>query len=570
MAGQGIALPIEDDDEVRRVFETIRAELGPEGDIDEALARRVALFTIRLDRSALNEAAAISAKMRTAEADFDDARLDEVDRLMALLAEDPAPAVRKLRRMPEGVDRMIDAWLGLRADLACRAEDRSRRRLGRPDPAAAEAGPASRALEIPPDAPLAPRPGPGERPPGRRQHQRRPTLSGRGTIGRGPREGPRAGLRYELFDRRPYGPYHGSCADRRPGARAGLLVSPWEVRPMHIPDAVLDPRVAAATGLIAAGGLAYSLHRLKDRLKDRTTVLMGSMAAFVFAAQMVNFPLYPFPISGHLLGGVLAAVLLGPWAGAAVVAAVLLVQCFLFGDGGLTALGANFINMGLIGSVGGYALYTPIRRAIGGRRGVLIGAMAAAWFAVILASGAFAVELAASGRWADFPSILGWMALVHAAIGLGEALITGAVVRFLLLTRPDLLDDPGGRDDSRAARWGGVAVAGLGISVAVAIFLGPMASKHPDGLDFVGGPARLGFLPEGGAAAPSPFPDYEVPGLAGYNPAAATAAAGLIGTLAVFGVGLVLARAFAGRGEAGGGGEAPPGPFGEGVAANAT
>jgi len=318
---------------------------------------------------------------------------------------------------------------------------------------------------------------------------------------------------------------------------------------MHIPDAVLDPRMAAATGVIAAGGLAYGLRRLRDQLRDRTTVLMGSMAAFVFAAQMVNFPIFFCPASGHLLGGVLAAVLLGPWAGAGVIAAVLLVQCFLFGDGGLTALGANFINMGLIGSVGGYAIYSPIRRAVGGRRGILIGAMAAAWFSVILASGAFAVELALWGSWGDFPAVLGWMALVHSAIGLGEALITGMVVRFLLLTRPDLLEDPGDGDDPRAVRWGRTVLGGLGISVAVAIFLGPIASGYPDGMEFVGG-NKVRFLPTEGTAPPpkipAPIAGYEMPGLSAVNPAVATASAGLVGTLVVFGVGLVLARAFAG------------------------
>ena len=141
-----------------------------------------------------------------------------------------------------------------------------------------------------------------------------------------------------------------------------------------------------------------------------------------------------------------AAVLLGPWAGAVVIAAVLIVQCLLFGDGGVTALGANFVNMGLIGSIGGYAIYAPIRRAIGGPSGVLIGGMVAAWFSVILASGAFAVELAASVGWSNFFNVLGWMALVHAGIGLGEALITGAVLRFLLLIRPDLIEQPGPTD----------------------------------------------------------------------------------------------------------------------------
>ena len=155
---------------------------------------------------------------------------------------------------------------------------------------------------------------------------------------------------------------------------------------MHIPDSVLDAKVIVATAVVGAAGLAIAVRRLERQLGDRTTVLMGTMAAFVFAAQMVNFPVGP-AVSGHLLGGVLASVLLGPWAGAVVIAAVLLVQCFLFADGGVTALGANFVNMGLIGAVGGYAIYAPIRRAIGGQKGVLIAAMAAAWFSVLLASG---------------------------------------------------------------------------------------------------------------------------------------------------------------------------------------
>ena len=334
---------------------------------------------------------------------------------------------------------------------------------------------------------------------------------------------------------------------------------------MHIPESVLDPRVALATSVIAAGGLAYGLRALRGQLRERTTVLMGSMAAFLFAAQMVKFPLVVIPgASGHLLGGVLAAVLLGPWAGAVVVGAVLLVQCFLYGDGGLSVLGANFVNMGLIGSVVGHAIYSPIRRAIGGHRGVLIGAMAAAWFSVILASGAFAVELAASGRWSGFLDVLGWMTLVHAAIGVGEAVITGMVVRFLLLTRPDLLDPSEALGASTAARWGRVALAGLGISMAVAIFLAPIASEYPDGMEYVGG-RKVKFLPPEGSEAgpkfPSPIPDYSMPGLARYK-AAATATAGLVGTVVVFGVGLVLARAFAA-------GKPEPGSIREGIAADA-
>src|SRR5271165_2771856 len=177
---------------------------------------------------------------------------------------------------------------------------------------------------------------------------------------------------------------------------------------MHIPDGLLVPGVAAATGVVGVAGLGYSLRAVERRLKERTTPLMGMMAAFIFAAQMVNFPVGP-GVSGHLLGGVLASLMLGPWAGAVVIAAVLIVQCLLFGDGGVTALGANFVNMGLVGAIGGYAIYAPIRRLMRGEAGVLIGGMLAAWFSVILASGTFALELAASVGWSDFFNVLGWM-----------------------------------------------------------------------------------------------------------------------------------------------------------------
>jgi cobalt/nickel transport system permease protein len=329
----------------------------------------------------------------------------------------------------------------------------------------------------------------------------------------------------------------------------------FEIAYMHIPDGVLDPPVAAAMGVLAVGGMAFGLKRLECQLRERTAVLMGTMAAFVFAAQMVNFPIGPLPISGHLLGGVLSAVMLGPWAGAAVIAAVLIVQCLLFGDGGLTALGANFVNMGLIGAVGGYAIYAPIRRMIGGRKGVLLGAMIAAWFSVILASGAFAVELAASGRRADFFTVLGLMALVHAAIGVGEAVITGLVVRFILLARPDLIFDPDLKTASPALRWGQLAIAGLAVSLAVAVFLGPFASEHPDGLEWAGGSGQLGFLRERPPLLPAPLAEYRIPGLDGHVKIA-SALAGLTGTLIVFVVGLGLARALS-----------RPGP--EGIASDA-
>jgi len=315
---------------------------------------------------------------------------------------------------------------------------------------------------------------------------------------------------------------------------------------VHIPNAVLDPRVAVATTAVGAAGLVYGLRRLEARLGERTTVLMGTTAAFVFAAQMVKFPVGP-GVAGHLLGGVLAAVVLGPWAGAVVIATVLIVQCLVFGDGGLTALGANFCNMGLIGSVLGYAIYDPIRRAVGGRAGVIFGAMLAAWFSVILASGAFALELAASGSPRQFLDVLSWMTLVHAGIGVGEALITGLVLRFVLVSRPGLIDEataPASPEGVAASpgflgRYG-LVVAGSGVALAVAIFLAPFASEWPDGLEFVGG--RLGFLKgDAPASLPVPVPDYSLVIFGHDSVRVATAAAGVVGTLVVFGFALVLA-----------------------------
>lgn len=306
---------------------------------------------------------------------------------------------------------------------------------------------------------------------------------------------------------------------------------------MHILDGFLDPQVAAVTGVAAVAGLATGLKKLEGSLRDRTTVLMGTMAAFVFAAQMVNFPLGPLPISGHLLGGVLSAVLLGPWAGSVVIAAVLIVQCLFFGDGGLTALGANFVNMGLIGAVGGYAIYAPIRRTLGGPRGVVFGAMVAAWFSVLLAAGAFAIEFAA--RRPEFWTVLAWMGLVHAAIGVGEALITGLVLRFLLLTRPDLVFETSAAPET--GRWRQRALAGLAVALAIAVFAAPFASEHPDGLEWVGG--RLGFLKAAAPLARAPLADYQLP-LLGPHVKLATALAGVAGTLLVFALGVALARTF--------------------------
>ncbi|MBL7197390.1 MAG: energy-coupling factor ABC transporter permease [Candidatus Omnitrophica bacterium] len=206
---------------------------------------------------------------------------------------------------------------------------------------------------------------------------------------------------------------------------------------MHIPDGFLAVNTWVPAWLISIGGIGYCLKKTAQLLKDKMVPLMGVMAAFIFAAQMLNFPVMG-GTSGHLLGGVLAVVLLGPYAGAIVIAVVLTAQCLIFQDGGLTALGANIFNMSFLGAIGGYFIYNIIRRIIKNNRGIIIGAGIAAWASVVVASSACAVELAISGT-SPLRAALPAMAGVHALIGIGEAIITCLIIGFVLKVRPDLI-----------------------------------------------------------------------------------------------------------------------------------
>lgn len=206
---------------------------------------------------------------------------------------------------------------------------------------------------------------------------------------------------------------------------------------MHLPDGFLDPKTWATMDVISAGAVGYAVKKTTERLDERQVPLMGVMAAFIFAAQMLNFPVIG-GTSGHLLGGVLAAVLLGPWPAVLVMSAAFIVQALFFQDGGLLALGANIFNMGILGAVLGYYVYFGIRNLLGGDRGILIGTFIASWLAVVLAASATALELAVSGT-SPLRVVLPAMAGVHVVIGLGEAIITTAVVAFVLQVRRDLV-----------------------------------------------------------------------------------------------------------------------------------
>jgi cobalt/nickel transport system permease protein len=206
---------------------------------------------------------------------------------------------------------------------------------------------------------------------------------------------------------------------------------------MHAPDGFLSVGIAAVMWAVTLVVLAVAVARTNTAVEDRTAPLMGVMAAFIFAAQMFNFQVIG-GTSGHLLGGVLAAVLLRPWAATLVMACVVAVQGLVFQDGGLVVMGANIFNMGIIGTLFGYAIYRAVAAVLGGEdRGRLPAAAIAAWSALVLASLAVSIELALSGTVAlevALPAMVG----IHALIGIGEALITVAALAFIQVARKDL------------------------------------------------------------------------------------------------------------------------------------
>jgi cobalt/nickel transport system permease protein len=209
---------------------------------------------------------------------------------------------------------------------------------------------------------------------------------------------------------------------------------------VHAPDGFIDGPTSLAMGVVAAGGVGLSLRYAGRQLEEQQVPLAGLTSAFVFAVQMLNFPVAS-GTSGHLLGGVLAAVLVGPWAGALCVTVVVAVQALLFADGGLTALGFNVVNMALVTSLGGYAIFVGLRKVLPrNRRGVVIASGVAAGLGVVLSSLAFSLQYAIGGTGgADAAAVTTSMVGVHVLIGIGEGIITALTVSAVLASRPDLV-----------------------------------------------------------------------------------------------------------------------------------
>ncbi|MEW6545697.1 MAG: energy-coupling factor ABC transporter permease [Bacillota bacterium] len=206
---------------------------------------------------------------------------------------------------------------------------------------------------------------------------------------------------------------------------------------MHIPDGFLDPKTLVGTAVASAGAVGYAASRLSRELEERQVPVLAAMSAFVFAAQMVNFPIAG-GTSGHLLGGALITILFGPWAASLSLTAVLIIQALLFGDGGVTALGANVFNMAVIGTLTAHLTYRMLRRGAGFHP---VAAFLASWLSVLVAALAAALELGIAGTVplrVAVPAMASW----HALIGLGEGIITTAVLAYVARVRPALLGLP--------------------------------------------------------------------------------------------------------------------------------
>ncbi|MEM7579974.1 MAG: energy-coupling factor ABC transporter permease [Mastigocoleus sp.] len=301
---------------------------------------------------------------------------------------------------------------------------------------------------------------------------------------------------------------------------------------MHIPDGFVSPTVAAATTVGSIAAISVALFRSKQAFGSRSAPILGLTTAFIFAAQMINFPVAG-GTSGHLLGGALAAVVLGSYSAAALcIATVLIIQAVLFADGGITALGANIFNMGVIGVLVGWILTQTLQKLFGSRRSRLpLSAGIAAAFSVVVAAIFAAIELAISGT-APLGTILPAMTGVHILIGVGEGLITGGVIAYLVKARPDLIV---GEEEEQIRSWVVPVVSILLIAGVLSLF----ASAWPDGLEKVA--EDKGFITLADnirIALPTPFADYTLNGGEGIG----TSIAGILGSVACFVVAFGIAQ----------------------------
>lgn len=316
---------------------------------------------------------------------------------------------------------------------------------------------------------------------------------------------------------------------------------------MHAPDGFLTAGTAMATGAISVSTVTIALKQAKEQMTEKMVPLAGIAAAFVFAAQMFNFPVAA-GTTGHLLGGALAAILLGPHVGALVVTVVVVVQALAFADGGLTALGYNVLNMAIIPAYGGYAAYSGFRRILPqGRRGVVAATGLAAGVSVIFSAAAFSIQwLFGATAPVPFDTVFGAMVGVHTMIGIGEGVISALTVGAVLSARPDLVFgasdlDRAQLEESDRAPLRVFVIASVLVTMLLATVVSQFAVDDPDGLEAVAD--DTGFISSGQehGLTDSIFADYATTGI--NNEGLSLAIAGAAGTIITLAVGYGLFKA---------------------------
>ena len=317
---------------------------------------------------------------------------------------------------------------------------------------------------------------------------------------------------------------------------------------MHAPDGFLNPGTALVTGIISVVIVGFALRQSRDQLQDKTIPLAGVTAAFIFAAQMFNFPVAA-GTTGHLLGGALAAILLGPSVGVVVVTIVVVVQALVFADGGITALGYNVLNMAIVPAYGGYAVFRLFRKVFPATTGGVIGATGlAAWASVVMSAVAFSIQwLFGATAPVPFDDVFVAMVGVHALIGIGEGLISALAVGAVLSSRPDLVYGARGLDraqlsDQKLAKTRTFVIGGVLVALVFAAVISQFAAPDPDGLESVA--EETGFIESGTdhALADSIFADYATSGIS--NESLSLAIAGIVGTLVTLAVAFGIFTAF--------------------------
>ncbi|MFD8531246.1 energy-coupling factor ABC transporter permease [Streptosporangium canum] len=318
---------------------------------------------------------------------------------------------------------------------------------------------------------------------------------------------------------------------------------------MHVPDGFFNVAVSLSAGVVAAAGVAVCLRGARRELDDRTAPMAGLVAAFIFAVQMLNFPVAA-GTSGHLLGGALAAILVGPYTAVLCVAVVLLVQGFFFADGGLTALGVNITLMGVVAVVVGWTVFRLITRAVRNRGAVVAASFVAALLSVPATALAFTLLFWIGGTAPiEVGTVAAAMGGVHMLIGIGEGLITAVTVSTVLAIRPDLVYGARGlaaplvlrgadgeavvAQDAPAPaavrRPGWFLPAGIVVAALLAGVVSFYASSSPDGLERVAEDKGFSSQAADHALGEQPLADY---GDAGGIP---------VGVAGLIGVGVTLA-----------------------------